>query len=82
MSDEREILERLQELFARFFDNPALTLQPSTTAKDVPGWDSLANVELMIEIEVAFAIRFKTGELAALENVGELVAAIARRRAS
>jgi acyl carrier protein len=45
----------------------------------VPGWDSLANVELMVEVEQSFGIRFRTGEVAGLKNVGELVSLIARR---
>jgi acyl carrier protein len=34
---------------------------------------------LMVEIEEAFGIRFRTGEIAGLRNLGELVAVIARR---
>ena len=79
MHDEAEIWKRVGEVFARFFSNPGLTLDAATTAVDVPGWDSLANVELMVEIEDAFRIRFRTGEVAALENVGQLVTVIARR---
>lgn len=74
-------LGRLQTVFIRFFDDPSLRLSPDTTAADVPGWDSLANVELMVEVEQAFGIRFRTGEVAALTNVGELAAAIERRAA-
>lgn len=74
-------LGRLQTVFARFFDDPALRLSPETTAADVPGWDSLANVELMVEVEQEFGIRFRTGEVAALTNVGALAAAIERRSA-
>lgn len=79
MLDEPTILTRLHEVFVSFFDDPAIRLTKSTTASDVYGWDSLANVELMVEIEQAFGIRFRTGEVAALTNVGELVALIARR---
>jgi acyl carrier protein len=79
MSDDGDILVRLREVLARFFNNPALTVDASTTARDVRGWDSLANVELMVEIEEAFGIRFRTGEVAGLKNVGELIGVIARR---
>ena len=79
MSDDADIWTRLREVLARFFDNPALTVDAATTARSVPGWDSLSNVELMVEIEEAFGIRFRTGEIAGLRNLGELVAVIARR---
>jgi acyl carrier protein len=79
MAKDVEILDRVQEVFGRFFDIPGLQVTPDTTAAVVPGWDSLANVELMVEVEQAFGIRFRTGEVASLKNVGELVALIARR---
>ena len=81
MSDDAAILGRLRDVLAGFFNNPGLTVDASTTARDVRGWDSLANVELMVEVEEAFGIRFRTGEVAGLKNVGELVAVIARRTA-
>ena len=74
-----EILARVREVFVRFFDNPRLNVGPETTAATVPGWDSLANVELMVEVEQSFGIRFRTGEVASLKNVGELVSLIAKR---
>jgi len=79
MPNDVEILDRVREVFARFFDSPELRINVNTTAAAVPGWDSLANVELMVEVEQAFGIRFRTGEVAGLRNVGELVALIARR---
>lgn len=79
MAKDVEILSRVQEVFVRFFDIPGLRVTSDTTAATVPGWDSLANVELMVEVEQAFGIRFRTGEVASLKNVGELVALIARR---
>jgi acyl carrier protein len=81
MPDDAEIWKRVHDVFVRFFDDPGLTLNAATTAGDVPGWDSLANVELMVEIEEAFGIRFRTGEVAGLETVGELIALITRRTA-
>lgn len=82
MSDDAAILARLRDVLAGFFNNPGLAVDASTTARDVRGWDSLANVELMVEIEEAFGIRFRTGEVAGLKNVGELVGVIARRTSS
>ena len=76
---ETEVLTRVRDVFVRFFGDSTLSVDVHTTAATVPGWDSLANVELMVEVEQAFGIRFRTGEVAGLKNVGELVAAISRR---
>jgi acyl carrier protein len=79
--DEAEIWRRVRDVFASFFGDSTVNVNAGTTAADVPGWDSLANVELMVEVEQAFGIRFRTGEVAGLRNVGELVALIVRRLA-
>jgi acyl carrier protein len=54
-----------------------LRLEPSMTAADVPGWDSLAHVQIVVAVENDFNIRLRTGEIAAIQTVGELVARVA-----
>jgi acyl carrier protein len=39
----------------------------------VEGWDSLAHINLVTNIEQEFNVRFALGELAKLRNVGEMV---------
>jgi acyl carrier protein len=73
VADQGETLARLNEIFRNVFLDDALTVAPETSAKDVDGWDSLAHVTLIVNVEKAFNIRFKTSEIAALKNVGELV---------
>jgi acyl carrier protein len=68
--------ERLQRVIREFFEDEDIQLSESSVAADVEGWDSLANVELMIDVEREFGIRFRTGELAELESVGALAALI------
>jgi acyl carrier protein len=78
MTDPADVLARVRGVFVEFFDDEEIVLEPSSTADEVEGWDSLATVELMIELEREFGIRFSTGEMAALRNVGELIDRIAR----
>ena len=63
----------------RTFDNEAIQITRETTANDIAEWDSLTNVELMVGLEMAFGVRFYTGELAGLKNVGELMDTITAR---
>ena len=51
------------------------------TAAEVPAWDSLSNIRLVVAVEVEFKIQFSTGEVAALKNVGEFVNVIRQRAA-
>jgi len=79
MADKNQIWTRLTRVFQDIFDDPGLTIAPTTTAHDVEGWDSLMHIQLLVAAEAAFEIRFNTGEVAALKNVGEMVDLIARR---
>ncbi len=69
--------ERLEEVFQSVFSDDALTLTDDTTAADVPGWDSVAHVNLMFSIEQAFNVQFKGSEFAEFRNIGELKAYLA-----
>lgn len=70
---------RLSEVFRRVFHQPALVLRDELSARDVPGWDSLNHVTLMIEVEGEFGLRFTSAEVQALECVGQLKTLIDRK---
>jgi acyl carrier protein len=72
--------DKVQQIFRDLFDDDSIVLSDATSAKDVPGWDSLNNVKLIIRIEREFKIRFATGELIGLNNVGELLALVEAKR--
>ena len=71
--------EKLQDIFRDLFDDDNIVLRDDTSAKDISGWDSLTNVKLIVRVEKAFKIRFSTGELVEIANVGELVALIDKK---
>jgi len=77
--DLNEIMERLTETFRSVFDDQVIELNNETTAADVEGWDSLANVRLLVQIELDFGINFNSAEIADIKNVGEFVELIAAR---
>ena len=47
-------------------------LRDDTVASEVPGWDSLNHVNVILAVEKHFKTRFKTHELLNLKNVGGL----------
>jgi acyl carrier protein len=73
--------EKLQDIFRDLFDDDNIVLRDDTSAKDISGWDSLTNVKLIVRIEKAFKIRFSTGELVEIANVGELAALVDKKLA-
>jgi acyl carrier protein len=77
MSDE--IYSRLTELFRELFDDESLEATPALTASDVPGWDSLMHVRLMLSVERTFHIRISASDIGKLKTVGDLADLIARK---
>lgn len=76
---ETEILRRLNDIAVQHFNNPGLVLTRDTVASDVKGWDSLAHIQFLMEIEGAFKVRFKSSEVSAFANVGQLADRIAAK---
>ncbi len=70
--------DTLVSIIRETFGDDTLTIERDTTASQVPGWDSVAHVELMIEVEERFGIRFTTGEAAGMNNVGDMAGFIER----
>ncbi len=57
----------LKELNLDDFD-----LIDETTAPQVPGWDSLNHVNIILAVEHYFNVKFKSYEVLRLKNVGDL----------
>ena len=77
--DTKTILERLIPIFRDVFDDDSLVLSADLTADDVQGWDSMAHIRLVLQVEREFSIKFSAGEVGKLKNVGELVELIERK---
>ncbi len=67
-----DILEQLVPIFRDVFDDDELLIFPSTSAMDVDGWDSLAQIRLIVSIEKFFQLRFSAAEIEEIQNVGEM----------
>ncbi|MBI2420187.1 MAG: acyl carrier protein [Ignavibacteriales bacterium] len=47
-------------------------IQDSTLASQVPGWDSLNHINVIVAIEKEFGVRFKSIEVLKCKNIGDL----------
>lgn len=80
--DADAIEETLNEVFRNVFEKPDLTIRKEMTANDVDGWDSLTHITLIAAVEKKFQLKFSTRDIAALQNVGNLIELIeAKQRA-
>ena len=77
--NQAEAIARLQTLFDDLFLEP-VNVTPALSAKDVPEWDSLMHISLVVSVEKAFGVRFRVGEVEATKNVGEFADLIAKRQ--
>jgi acyl carrier protein len=72
------VIAKLQLIFDDIFLEP-VKLTPELSANDVPEWDSLSHIYLLLAVEKAFGIRFRVGEVEGTRNVGEFADLILRR---
>lgn len=76
---EQEVYARLTPIFRDVFDDDTIVPHREMTAAEVPAWDSLSNIRLVVAVEQEFKIQFSTGEVAGLKNVAEFVSVIQQR---
>jgi acyl carrier protein len=72
----------LTEIFNDVFMRSDMVLTPALSAKDVSGWDSFKQIEIMVSVEERFGIKLNTREIDALKSVGDLADVIARKTGS
>lgn len=77
---DKDVIDRLTNIFRDILDDDDLVLTPETTASDVSGWDSANHINIVVATEVRFKIRFTNGEIERLNNVGDFVALIQQKR--
>ena len=70
---EKEIYDRLNEVFKTVFDDDSIIVNAFTSADSIDGWDSLEHINLMVAVENEFGIKFNMGEVTTMENVGDMV---------
>ena len=78
--DQTEVLAKLQTIFDNVFLEP-VTVTPELSAVDVPEWDSLLQISIVVAVESAFGVRFRVGEVEGTKNVGEFSDLILQRLA-
>jgi acyl carrier protein len=67
------ILSRLENIFQDIFDSPSLHIGEDTAPPNIPDWDSVAQVKLVLATEEHFGIGFTTDEVASLKKVGDFI---------
>ncbi len=74
--ERNDVLVKLQEIIGSAVDDEDIVLNDNTVATDIEGWDSIAQVLIMGEIQNELGVKFTSSEINNLANVGELVDSI------
>ncbi len=73
-----ESFGRVAGILSAMFGIDEASITRETTADDVPSWDSITHVYVILEIERLLGLRLDTEAVFALENVGDLADLVAR----
>lgn len=77
-----DLLQELTGIFRDVMDNDDITLTRETSAPDIREWDSLTHIQLIVAVEKHFKLKFSSFEIQKWKNVGEMMDAIAAKRAA
>ncbi|MDP2304386.1 MAG: acyl carrier protein [Ignavibacteria bacterium] len=66
------ISEQLANVICKELKLQSFDFQDDTTADQVPGWDSLSHINIILAIEKEFAVKFKGIEILKAKNLGDL----------
>ena len=80
MKNKEEILKKISPIFIKIFKNKKLKIKLNSSAKTIKNWDSLAHINIILNIERMFKIKFKVSEIAELKNVGEMIDLILKKK--
>ena len=73
------MLERLQKVFRKVFEDERLLVSEATSAKDIRMWDSLTHLELIAAVEAEFNVKFSFSEVMQFSNVGDMMRTIEKK---
>ncbi|MBV9179751.1 MAG: acyl carrier protein [Acidobacteria bacterium] len=59
---------------------PASTIQPDSKASELPNWDSLNHLTIVMQIEQTFGMHFDLEEIGELNSVDKIVKAVEKRQ--
>jgi acyl carrier protein len=80
--DTTEIKAKLTPIFQEIFSAENLSVDEQLTAKEVPGWDSLSHINMVVAVEKAFRIRLNTREVRSMKKVSDLINLIRQKASS
>ena len=64
--------DRLRRVFGEVFDVPPESIPDDASVENLPGWDSLRQLELMLALELEFGVRISTETMLELQSAAAI----------
>ena len=77
MTLAKEYIDRLRTVFLTVIDNPTVVFDKSLKLGETDGWDSFAQINLIIAIESSFDVEFDSDEISELVSVDKISKSLA-----
>lgn len=69
---EHDAYDQLTRILRDVFERDDIVATPTLTARDIVGWDSFKQVEILLAIEETLGVTFRPSDVHGLGNVGDL----------
>lgn len=74
--ERNQILKQLEEILRDVLDNDTIIITEQTTADDIEEWDSLTNVQIVVEMQKVFGKKFSAKDILLWESVSDMIDSI------
>jgi acyl carrier protein len=73
--------KRLEKVIRSVFPIDAEVIDENWTSDDIPDWDSVGHLDLMMEIEKEFNIKIEIEEMFEIEKLGDIATILEKKNA-
>ena len=79
MISRETVYDGLAEIFSEVFMRNDIALSDGLKARDVAGWDSFKQIEVLIATEQRFGMKFSSAEMDRFTQLGDMVDIVVSR---
>ena len=77
--DEAGYLATITPIFQDIFQDDHLTLDEHSRREDLPQWDSMNHLNIIMALEIQYRIKFSLMEIEDIRGIGDLIAMIRQK---
>ena len=77
--ERSQILSEIKTILCNILESDDIDVQEDTNVSDVQGWNSLAHMNIIDNIENKFNIKFSIGEIVIIKNISNLIDLIQKK---